>query len=161
MRGTGDKLFVVCVGVDDMLFWGRQERFVEWFEKKVEEQFEVSDCSSLHWFLGIKIDVREGEIAVNQEKYIGDLLKRFKVEECSPVQSPLPEHTKFERESNKDQDYGEQSIIELRDYRGLVGCLHYLALSSRPDIAPACHVLSRFLEHPSKEHWMAAKRISR
>ena len=51
--------------------------------------------------------------------------------------------------------------MERRDSRGLVGSLNYLALSSRPDIAHASHVLSSFLEHPSKEHWMAAKRILR
>ena len=34
---------VLCVwGVDDTLFWGRQDGFVGWFEKKVKEQFEVS-----------------------------------------------------------------------------------------------------------------------
>ena len=83
------------------------------------------------------------------------------MEEGKPVQSPLPEKNKFERGSNKEQDYNEQSTMERRDYRGLVGSLNYLALSSRPDIAHASHVLSRFLEHPSKEHWMAAKRILR
>ena len=78
-----------------MLYWGRQENFVEWFEKKVEEQFEVSDCSSLHWFLGMKVDVR-GEKAASQEKYIDDLSIRLNMEECEPVQSPLPENSKFE-----------------------------------------------------------------
>ena len=56
----------------------------------MREQFEVSDCSSLHRFLGMKIDVRESEIAVSQEKSIDDLLKRYNMEECKPVQSPLP-----------------------------------------------------------------------
>ena len=102
----------------------------------------------------MKIDVTEGEIAVNQEKYFDDLLKRYNMEECKPVQSPLLENTKFERESNKEQDYDEQSILD-EDYRGLVGSLDYLALCSRPDIAYDSHVLSRLLEHPSKldHHW--------
>ena len=95
-----------------MISWGRQDGFVEWFEKKVKEQFEVSDCSSLHWFLGIKIDLRESEIAVSQETFNDDLLKRFNMEECGPVLSPLPGNTKFERESNKEQGYDEQSTIE-------------------------------------------------
>ena len=157
-KGTGDELGVVCGWGVNMLYWGRQGFFVQWLEKKVKDQFELSDCSSLHWFLGMKIDVREGEIAVNQEKYIVDLLKRYNMEECKPVQSPLPENIKFERESNKEQDYDEQSIRARRDYRELVGSLNYLALSCRPDIAHASHVLKRFLEHPSKEHYMAAKR---
>ena len=151
----------VCLWVDDMLYWRRQESFVDWFEKNVKEQFEVGDCSSLHWFIGMKIDVREAEIAVYQEKYIDDLLKRFNMGECKPVESPLLGNTKFERESNKEQDYDEQSIRERRDYRGLVGSLNYFALNIRPDIAHASHVLSSYLEHPSKEQWMAAKRLLR
>ena len=63
----------------------------------MKEQFEVSDYSSFIWFLGMKIDVREGKIAVNQEKYIDELLKRFNVEECIPVQSPLPERSLNEK----------------------------------------------------------------
>ena len=75
------------------------------------------------------MNYRETEIAVNQEKYIDDLLKRFNMEECKPVKSPLPENTKFERESNKEQDYDERSIMERRYYRGLVGSLIYLDLA--------------------------------
>ena len=69
------------------------------------------------------IDVIESEIAVSLEKYIDDLLKGFKMEECKPVQSPLQENSKFKRESNEEQDYDEQSIMERRDYRGLVFAL--------------------------------------
>ena len=89
-------------------------------------------------------------MAVSQEKYIDDLLKRFNMEECKPVQTPLPENTKFERESNNELDYDKQSIVERRDYRGLPGGLKYLALSCRPDIAHASHVSSSFLEHPKR-----------
>ena len=66
-----------------------------------EEQIDVNDCSTLHWFLEMKVDVRESEIAVSREKYIDDLLKRFIMEECKPVQSLLLGNTKFERESNR------------------------------------------------------------
>ena len=109
--------YAYILWVDDMLHWGRPGGFVEWFEKKVREKFEVIECNSLHWFLGMKIDVREREIAVSQEKYNTGLLKRFKMEECKPLQSPLPKNTKIERESNKEQGYDEQSIKERREYR--------------------------------------------
>ena len=111
-RGIGDEFCVVYVWVDDILYWGRQDSFVDWFEKKKKEKFEVSDCNSLHWVLGMKIDVREGEIAVNQEKFTEELVKRFNIGECKPVQSPLPVNFKFERESNKEQEYDKQSIMD-------------------------------------------------
>ena len=45
----------------------------------------------------MKLDVKEGEIAVSQEKYIDDLLKRFNMEECKSVRSPLSENTVWSR----------------------------------------------------------------
>ena len=43
------------------------------------------------------------------------------------------------------------------DHRCIVGCLNYLALTSRPDIAHAASLLSSFVQNPGKRHWNAAK----
>jgi hypothetical protein len=42
----------------------------------------------------------------------------------------------------------------------VVGCLRYL-VNTRPDIAYAVSVASRFLKVPAKEHWSVVKRILR
>ena len=47
------------------------------------------------------------------------------------------------------------------NYRSLIGCLNYLALSSRPDICFASNALSSFVENPGEVHWKAAKRVLR
>ena len=49
----------------------------------------------------------------------------------------------------------------LSHYGSLVGALLYAALSTRPDIAHAAGVLSRFIAHPRARHWVAAKRVLR
>lgn len=46
-------------------------------------------------------------------------------------------------------------------YRSLIGSLMYLAIGTRPDIAYAVSVASRFLENPTIVHERAAKRILR
>ena len=43
------------------------------------------------------------------------------------------------------------------DYRGIVGCLNFLALTSRPDIAHTANILSSFVDNPANEHWNAGK----
>ena len=43
------------------------------------------------------------------------------------------------------------------DYRGIVECLNYLALTTRPDIAHTANILSSFVENPGNKHWNAAK----
>ena len=46
-------------------------------------------------------------------------------------------------------------------FREAVGALMHLTTSTRPDIAYAVSYVSRFMENPQVEHWMAVKRIFR
>ena len=46
-------------------------------------------------------------------------------------------------------------------YRRAIGSLMYLAVATRPDIAFAVSILSRFLNNPGDAHWEAVKRIFR
>jgi hypothetical protein len=53
----------------------------------------------------------------------------------------------------------EESTSTSAPYREAVGCLMYLAVATRPDIAFAVAYVSRFLEKPKERHWSAVKRI--
>jgi len=55
----------------------------------------------------------------------------------------------------------EKSEEKSIPYRELVGSLIYLSNTSRPDIAYAAGVLSRFNANPSTEHWCFAKHVLR
>ena len=46
-------------------------------------------------------------------------------------------------------------------YASVVGSLMYVMACTRPDIAHAVEVVSRFLSNPGKEHWAAMKWILR
>ena len=46
-------------------------------------------------------------------------------------------------------------------YVSAVGGLMYAMVYTRPDIAHAVGVLSRFMSNPGKEHWTAVKRVFR
>ena len=48
-----------------------------------------------------------------------------------------------------------------KDYRGLIGKLIYLAISTRPDMAFIAHTLSCFVNNTGKKHWTVAKRVLR
>lgn len=45
--------------------------------------------------------------------------------------------------------------------RNAVGCLMYLMVSTRPDLAAAVGVLSQFASDPCQTHWQALKRVFR
>ena len=46
-------------------------------------------------------------------------------------------------------------------YASAVGSLMYAMVCTRPDLAHAVRVVSRFMGQPGKEHWAAVKRIFR
>ena len=46
-------------------------------------------------------------------------------------------------------------------YASVVGSLMYAMVCTRPDIAHAVGVLSRYMLKPGKEHWIAVKRVFR
>ena len=46
-------------------------------------------------------------------------------------------------------------------YASAVGSLTYAMVCTRPDLAHAVSVVSRFMGEPGKEHWQAVKRIFR
>lgn len=46
-------------------------------------------------------------------------------------------------------------------YASVVGSLMYAMVCTRPDIAQAVGVVSRFMNNPGKEHWRAVKWIPR
>ena len=107
----------------------------------------------------MKINCEPGKITVSQEKYIDEMLKKFCMTECKPVDTPMVKKSVFCKEQCPETE--EKEIMEKRDYRGLVGSLNYLAQTCRPDIANAVHVLSSFLINPGIEHWISAKRVLR
>jgi hypothetical protein len=80
----------------------------------------------LTFFLGFQVkQMREG-IFISQEKYTKDLLKRFKIEECKPIKTPMPSN------GHLDLDKGGKSIDQTL-YRSMIGSLLSLT-ASRPDI---------------------------
>jgi hypothetical protein len=113
----------------------------------------MSMIGELTFFLGFQVkQMREG-IFISQEKYTKDLLKRFKMEECKPIKTPMP--------SNGHLDLDEEGKpINQTLYRYMIGSLLYLT-ASRPDIMFSVCMCARFQACPKEPHLSAIKRIFR
>lgn len=97
---------------------------------------------------------------MSQEKYVQDILRRFKMEDCKPVETPMNPAVKLSKNMCPTTEE-EKKYMSQVPYRNLIGSLMYLATSTRPDIAHAISALSQFNENPGEEHWKAAKRVLR
>ena len=142
--------------VDDCLYAGDKE-MVRKFRKVIETRFQVrhADAST---FLGLDIEYEKekGKLALHQKNYIGKILKRFGMEKCKDVDTPMALNKPLPK---LDGDCTNKSLQH--EYRQIVGSLMFLAVSTRPDICYSVKELSRHLTHPVQTHIQAAKRVMR
>ena len=81
--------------------------------------------------------------------------------DCRPIGTPLEENSKLSKNDCPQEGSEEQFRMSKTNFRSLIGCLNYLALSSRPDICFAANALRLLVENPRAVHWKAAKRVLR
>ncbi|WVZ84103.1 LOW QUALITY PROTEIN: hypothetical protein U9M48_031166 [Paspalum notatum var. saurae] len=152
-KKTDNDLFVGQVSVDDIIFGSTNEEYCKEFGKMIAKEFEMSMIGELAFFLGFQIkQLKEGTF-IYQEKYTRDLLKRFKMNDCKPIDTPMSTNTKL--------DIDESGIkVDQTLYRSMIGSLLYLC-ASRPDIMFSVCLCARFQADPKESHLSVVKRILR
>ncbi|KMQ86248.1 retrovirus-related pol polyprotein from transposon tnt 1-94 [Lasius niger] len=150
------EILIIIIYVDDMLVMCRDPEEITRFGREMANLFEVKDLGDLKRCLGMDFSRSDEGIFVNQRTYIKDILLRFRMSDCNAVSTPLDIGMKLVRGAVWSTDDGEKP-----PYRELVGCLLYLSLATRPDIAHAASALNQFNDCFNETHWGAAKRILR
>ncbi|GJR67292.1 putative ribonuclease H-like domain-containing protein [Tanacetum coccineum] len=92
-------------------------------------------------------------IFISQDKYVGEILKKFGFTEVKTTSTPI----ETQKPLLKDED-GEE--VDVHMYRSMIGSLMYLT-SSRPDIMFAVCACARYQVNPKVSHLHAVKRIFR
>ena len=89
-----------------------------------------------------------------------EVLERFGMKDSKPVGSPLANHFRLCVEQCPKSDEEKKKMKNV-PYASVVGSLMYAMVCTRPEIAYAVGITSRFLANPGKEHWAAVKWILR
>ena len=157
--GDGD-FIILLLYVDDMLVVGQDISKINKLKKELSKSFDMKDLGPASQILGMKIirDRKTRKLWLSQERYIEKVLERFNMSNAKPVSSPPGAHFK---PSVKQSPSNEKDAEHMRrvPYASAVGSLMYAMVCTRPDIAYAVGVVSRFLSNPGKEHWEAVKWI--
>jgi Asp-tRNA(Asn)/Glu-tRNA(Gln) amidotransferase C subunit len=66
----------------------------------MHNEFEMSLLEELSFFLGLQIFQRNQGIFISQTKYIKEMLKRFRMEDCKPVITPMQTSCKLRKDDD-------------------------------------------------------------
>jgi hypothetical protein len=102
-------------------------------------KFEMKDVSAATYVLEIKIyqDRTSKLLYLDQDKYMENILKRFKIDKCKPLSTTI---SKGQHLSKALHPHNETSIIEMESvpYAQAISSLMYVKTITKPDI---CHVV--------------------
>jgi hypothetical protein len=88
----------------------------------MHNEFEMSLLGELSFFLGLQICQSNQGIFISKTNYIIEMLKRFGMEDCKPVTTPMQTSCKL----RKDDD---SMSIDQRKYKSMIGSLLYVTTS--------------------------------
>ncbi|GKC92097.1 putative ribonuclease H-like domain-containing protein, partial [Tanacetum coccineum] len=128
-RVNGD-ILLVQVYVDDIIFGSTRKSLCTDFEQIMHKRFQMSSMGELTFFLGLQVKQKDDGIFISQDKYVGEILKKFGFFSIRTASTPM--------ETNKAlAKYEEGEDVDVHLYRSMIGSLMYLT-SSRPDIMFSC-----------------------
>ena len=154
---TEGEMFVIAVHVDDIVLATRSDKRMAEVKRGLGEGFEVKDMGELHHFLGVKVmqNLLTGEVWIGQPAYAERVLEKFGMENAKPIATPVDVSLKLVKTTEECQS------IDQVFFQSAVGSLLYLSIMTRPDITYAVSNVAKFCANPSKQHWVAVKRIMR
>jgi hypothetical protein len=140
IKTEGNDLLIVLVYVDDIIFRSNNASLVKWFSSAMQSEFEMSMIGKLSIFLGLQITQRSEGIFLSQDKYLREILKRFQMEDSTPVSTPMVTGCKL----SKDHD---SPNVDQSSYRSMIGNLLYIT-TSHPDIMHVVGMVGRYQSAP-------------
>ena len=66
-------------------------------KEELKTSFEMTDFGLLHYYLGVELMQRERSIFISQTKYVFELLKKFRMENCKPAITPMEQNIKLSK----------------------------------------------------------------
>ena len=131
---------MIWIHIDDGIVTSSHEKTI----RRLEATW--SSVIKIKWLAGLDLIVR---LTINQDE------KGFKVTQPGLINKILAEEwndtAPFPTEPLPESNKGEG--VDGTGYLHIIGCLNYLAVATRPDIAFLVNFLARFSKNPSSAHW--------
>nr|GEW99328.1 putative ribonuclease H-like domain-containing protein [Tanacetum cinerariifolium] len=82
-------ILLVQIYVDDIIFGATNKDLCKSFEKLTKDKFHMSSMGELTFFLGLQVKQKEDGIFINHDKYVVEILQKFRLTEGKSTSSPI------------------------------------------------------------------------
>nr|GEZ93944.1 retrovirus-related Pol polyprotein from transposon TNT 1-94 [Tanacetum cinerariifolium] len=144
IRRFHDDILLVKVYVDDIIFGSTHPRYIQLFSNLMKSRFEMSMIGEMMFFLGLQVNQSPCGIFINQSKYVLEILKKYGMESCDPIGTPMEIKDKLDLDQN-------QTPFDATKYHRMIGALMYLT-SRRLVIVHATCLCARYQAKPTEKH---------
>ena len=157
---SGSAITFLVLYVDDILLIGNDVGMLSSVKAWLSQNFSMKDLGEASYILGIKIyrDRSKRMLGLSQSMYIETIVKRFGMENSKRGLIPI-RHGIYLSKEMSPQTPEEREAMSRVPYASAIGSLMYAMLCTRPDIAYAVSVTSRYQADPGIQHWTAVKSI--
>ena len=71
------------------MFGSYIDELAKGFAEEMKSEFKMSMIGEVSFYLGLKIQQKNTGTFISQEKYLKEMLKRFKLEDCKPISTSM------------------------------------------------------------------------
>jgi hypothetical protein len=130
---------ILLLYVDDLFIIGEESLIIQ-CKKELASEFDMKDLGLMHYYLGLEVWQKRGEVLLEQGKYAIKILKKFGMMDCKSMDTPMNADIRKVKVPYSDP-------IDPSLYRQLIRSLMYL-VNTRPDIFFVVNTLSQFQVEP-------------
>lgn len=87
-RGKENRILIVSINVDDLLFIGNDGNMMHEFKNSMKEEFDMTDLGEMRFFLGIEVVQRMDGIFICQRKYAAEIREHFGMKDSNSAANP-------------------------------------------------------------------------
>jgi hypothetical protein len=151
---NADRTLFLHIYVDDGLIVGQNKSIIVSFLNQLQEVYKIKIKEKPTQHLGYTLEWGTNSVVLHHQAYVEKILKAFNMDTANSVKTPLPTNALHQVEL-------ESKPFDTAVMQKAMGYINYLAIHSRPDIAFATNLLSRYSSKPTQHHWTLVKHLLR
>ncbi|GJZ16986.1 retrovirus-related pol polyprotein from transposon TNT 1-94 [Tanacetum coccineum] len=89
VKFANESILLACLYMDDLIFIENSPSMINELKKSMTREFDMTNIGLMSYYLGIDVKQMDEGIFICQERYAKEKLKRFDMDKCNPVGTPI------------------------------------------------------------------------